>query len=661
MTPPDDRASAGTQSVEHNIYAEHIRLVYDSTPSAAAAIVVAVGFLTYLFIDTLPKPSFVSWAAYMLFVAGGRLIGYLAFLRRDKRQYNPLWARLAILAAALTGVGWGVCSLLFFNVLSFQEQEVLILVVVAYTAGSLTTMFPVPIALLALLLPSTLPLVFLVFSLSGKLPFAIGSMLVFFLFFVSAAAGRLRRLLSQSLQLRFENEDLVGYLQTEKRKGEQLNCSLLQEVEARKQATERLVEAHQEAEKANMAKTLFLANMSHDIRTPMNGIIGMTRLALETELSYEQRKYLENIKISSDGLLGLLNDILDLSKIEAGQLLIDKHDYNLQDLLANIQTIMSYNAREKGLRLVFPENLASLPTFVKGDDLRLRQILINLIGNAIKFTQTGQVSLSIQEQHGKDEHIVLHFQVQDTGIGIPDAKKGEIFASFSQADSSMTREFGGSGLGLAISKQLVEMMGGKIWFESEENKGSIFHFTTLLEPGSGIDMQVTADVEKPQQHLHILVADDNEINRDLARLLLEKDGHSVVTVGDGLHALRAMGKEAFDLILMDVQMPIMDGLTAASIVRRIEQRKEVAEPSLPPDILQQLRNRYSLHHVPIIAITANAMEGDRQKCLLYGMDGYLTKPFDPLHLQELVAEFSDRFPTAARRLLGTDDGYHDIT
>jgi len=261
----------------------------------------------------------------------------------------------------------GACSLLFFNYLTFQEQEVLILVVVAYSAGALTTTFPVPVALAVLLLPSVVPLVFLIYSLEGKLPLSIGSMLVVFLLFVSLASRRLRRLLTVSLQLRFENEDLVGNLKLEKTRSEQLNASLLYGVEERKKTAERLMAARrEEAEQANMAKTQFLANMSHDIRTPMNGIIGMTSLALETDLSPEQTRYLDNIKLSADGLLGLLNDILDFSKIEAGQLLINRHNFNFQDLLANIKAVMTYSAREKGLKLVFPENLASLPVIRQG-------------------------------------------------------------------------------------------------------------------------------------------------------------------------------------------------------------------------------------------------------------------------------------------------------
>ena len=628
-----------SHSIEKNIYTESIRLILDSTPSAAAAIVIAVSFVAYLFIDSLPHHLFGGWAAYMLVVAIIRLALYQVFRHQQQDHFNPIWARLIILMALLTGLGWGACSLIFFNYLPFPEQEVLVLVVVAYSAGALTTLFPVPAALAALLLPSLMPLLFLLYSLEGRIPFSIASMLLVFLLFVTSAARRLRKLLENSLQLRFENEALVCHLKREKGKSEQLNASLLNEVEERKKAAERLSIARRDAEQANMAKTQFLANMSHDIRTPMNGIIGMTRLLLETELNHDQAKYLDTIRLSADGLLGLLNDILDFSKIEAGQLLIVQQNYNFHELVANLESIMTYSAREKGLQLIFPKNLTDLPQFVKGDELRLRQILINLLGNAIKFTHHGSVMLNIQPQQTAEENITIHFQVADTGIGIPADKLDEIFASFSQADSSMARKYGGSGLGLAISKQLVEMMGGRIWLESIEGQGSTFHFTITLQLGSKERTRIAADPAKPVRPLRILVADDNGVNCDLARLLLEKDGHSVITVDDGLGALQALVDHTFDLILMDVQMPTMDGLTASQIIRKCENQTNLSEYTLPPELEEHLLDCCRGKHVPIIAMTANAMEGDRQKCLNSGMDGYLTKPFDPLQIEQALAAF----------------------
>jgi len=626
-------------NVEGNIYAESIRLVYAATPAAAAAIVIAVGFLTYLFSDVLPRQLYFGWFAYMMTVAAGRLVLYQRFRNRKNNHENPIWARLAVVSAALTGIGWGACSLLFFKSLTFPEQEVLILVVVAYTAGSITTMFPVAVAFAALLLPAVVPLIFHIYSLGTSLAVSIGTMLVFFLFFVTVAAGRLRKLLTRSLQLRFENEALAENLKTEKDKSEQLNDSLRQEVEERKKAAESLIIARREAEQANMAKTQFLANMSHDIRTPMHGIIGMTRMALETDLSPAQQKYLDNIRVSADGLLGLLNDILDFSKIEARQLLIVRQNFNFRKLLGELQSTLTYNSREKGVQLNFPDNYNDLPTFVIGDELRLRQVLINLIGNAIKFTHHGSITLSIAQKQKDANTIVLHFQIRDTGIGIARSKQQTIFTSFSQADSSMTRKYGGSGLGLAISKQLVEMMGGTLWLESVEGVGSTFHFTTVLKPGRQEDTLVAAVATKPVRPLSILLADDYPINCDLAQLILEKDGHNLATVSDGMAALVALSEQEFELIFMDVQMPNMDGLTAAQIIRQSEEGHDLQQYDLPEELAKRLAERCHGRHIPIIAMTANAMEEDRRKCMVAGMDGYLTKPFDPLQIRRVIADF----------------------
>jgi signal transduction histidine kinase/AmiR/NasT family two-component response regulator len=627
-----------SKSIESSIYAENIRLIYDATLSSVAAIVVAVGFLTYLFNASLPPSILYGWAGYMLMVVLIRSLVYWAFNRVEENQSNAIWGKLAIFMAGLTGLGWGFSSLIFFPALVFEQQLLLTLVIVAYTAGALTTTFPVNAALFSLLLPAVAPLVYLIFSMGGKLAFPIGSMLVFFLLFIFFAARRLRRLLTVSLQLRFANEALVRHLQTEKEKSEMLNASLLLEVEERKKSAEKLIAARIGAEQANMAKTQFLANMSHDIRTPMNGIIGMTGLILDTELSPKQRKFLNNVKISSDGLLGLLNDILDFSKIEAKQLLIVNHDFNFLKMLANIQSTMMYNATEKGLELNFPQNDDSLPVYVKGDELRLRQILLNLIGNAIKFTQHGSVTLKILAKKTSEDAIQLHFEVRDTGIGIPAEKQHEIFASFSQADSSTTRRFGGSGLGLTISKQLVGLMEGKIWLESHVGKGSNFHFIIALTSGKKDNIPQPNGVTKTRKNLHILLADDNLLNRELAQLILEKDEHTVTTAENGLQVLQWMETGTFDLILMDVQMPTMDGLTACAIIRKSEKEGDLSSDSLPADLKERLLQNCKGKHIPIIAMTANAMEGDRQKCLDSGMDNYLTKPFDPVQMHQVIAE-----------------------
>jgi signal transduction histidine kinase/CheY-like chemotaxis protein len=382
-------------------------------------------------------------------------------------------------------------------------------------------------------------------------------------------------------------------------------------------ANDELAKARATADEANIAKSEFLANMSHEIRTPMNAIINMSLLALQTELTQQQHNYIQKVHHSAEGLLRILNDILDFSKIEAGKLEIEDIDFNLKDVIDDMANIVGLKAREKEVQLSIKID-RNVPNALIGDPFRLNQVLFNLGDNAVKFSDAGgTVSLKIALKEENDQQSVLLFSVQDTGIGIPPEQQKKLFQSFSQADSSTTRNYGGSGLGLIISKRIILSMGGDIWVESVQNAGSTFSFIVPLvkqqENFSPVELSQNEsedDISQSMAKLHgakILVVDDNEFNREIVIEYLTSNGINVETACDGREALELLARNDFDGVLMDCQMPVMDGYEATCKIREQEKFKEL----------------------PVIAMTANVLTCDLERAVAVGMNDYIAKPFNP--------------------------------
>ena len=420
----------------------------------------------------------------------------------------------------------------------------------------------------------------------------------------------------------FRKEELLARVRTHLR--------LKQTERALREAAQDAQTARDEAVRTNQAKSDFLASMSHEIRTPMNGIVGMTELCLQSDLPPDLADHLETIRESARHLMAIINDILDLSKIEAGKIELETIDFDLPDLLNGTVRSLAHQATQKGLDLI--STLApDLPRYVRGDPVRLRQIILNLLSNALKFTDSGGVTLTASPDNPADsqthpkaepaEH-EIRIAVTDTGIGIAPESLAKIFQNFGQAHGSTTRKYGGTGLGLSISRHLVTLMGGRIWVESEEGKGATFSFTVSLTPGDPAQLttpetEPTPQPDRNRRTLDVLIADDDEINIRITKLFLSRMGHRPVSVSNGRKVLTALAGFDFDLVLMDVEMPELDGLEATRMIRSGAAGDQ---------------NR----HVPIIALTGHALKEFRDQAGQAGMNDYLTKPIDFYALEALI-------------------------
>ena len=574
--------------IDTRIFAEQIAMVYQLTPHTLAMSMIGSTLILFALWSLAPPALLLSWYVLHHLVTLLRYLLIRSYRRaRPEPAAAPLWARRFVIGTSAAGLIWATVGSVLFPAFGHPMQFFIGMYLVGVAASGMFTLSAyfrsfVPLAGL------TLVSMGLWLCFSGIIALQITGVVTFlFIYIVFSNARRFEKMNIDAIRLRLE-----------------------------------LSEAKEAAEAASQAKSQFLANMSHEIRTPMNGVLGIAELLLATPLSEQQRSRLNTLYRSGQGLLEVINDILDFSKIEAGKLELREEDFNLRVMLGDLIDAFGSTANGKGLAL--SSHIADdVPSRVHGDRLRLRQVLTNLVGNAIKFTEAGGVSVSVECLGGQR----LRFFVQDTGIGLAEAERTHIFDAFAQADLSHTRRYGGTGLGLAISRQIVTLMAGTIGVDSTPGKGSTFWFEVPFQPARQSSADKVARTPAPVHERplsgQVLLVEDNAVNQLVAQAFLESFGLQVSLAENGLQAIERTAVQRFDLVLMDCQMPELDGFEATRRIRAREQALDTSDHS----------------GIPIIALTANAFEGDRERCFSTGMSDFIAKPFKQAELYAVLARW----------------------
>ena len=573
---------------------ELVRLVLDSGYSSNITVFILSVALCLLVQSALASPVWQGWLAGMTVLFLLKL-GVVVCFHRQEKNTEPMALRCAhayIYMVSFTGIMWGMAVIFFFASTTGMEQVALFFIISGLTAGAIPILSPLRNLYFVYMVCPLLPFVYLFLKHGGQFYTIMASVIILYILMLIKSATHMQDALVSSLEMRFANDILVRDLR----------------------------QANDEAEAASRAKDEFLANMSHEIRTPMNGILGTLQLLQDTKMNVAQIDYVKIAYSSAEALLGILNDILDFSKIAAGKLVLEEIPFSLRALVRDLATLLAGQAQAKNVAVV-TEIDPQVPEMLIGDPTRMRQVLLNFMTNAIKFTHHGEVRVRVRCLSSLASRVKLRLEVRDTGIGISEEKQHDLFQSFTQGDGSTTRKYGGTGLGLAIVRQLVVLMGGKIGVESEPGKGSAF-WCELDFPVAAMAVQTEEQervvAEGPLQG-HILLVEDNKVNQMVAAKMLDAMGLTVDLAENGEKALAALAGKHYDLVLMDCQMPVLDGYQATRAFRAQEPKGK--------------------RPLPIIAMTANAMQGDREKCLEAGMNDYLAKPVKKELLRKLLEQW----------------------